>query len=504
MAEGITLPNSSVYERVFIGLLLFDKTEPSVRSQLLEVLQEEDFYDKKWLAIFKHFKNYLSSLNSPLAYNLRDFCLNYLFRVGFYKRVEEAFELSDEIREAAEDAPCDCLYEAYLEELKRYTKKRKMLLLSEKNFKLLYSQEGNIDQLIESNINVMNEMNNSNSVNLSFSSAREDCCKLLDLFNEFGDTMSNKLIIPSCLNKLDELIKGFKASEMSIIAARPSCGKTALATTIMLNMLSNPCPLIVEKEGKFVKEQKQVKIAFFSLEMDKDSIVRRFLSSYSFVPANYVFGLKSIRDTRYGERLKIAEKNLVKILENLFLYDKSDLTLTRLKTLARNAKQEKDIDIIFIDYLTLIKTDDNKNKEEWQSIAEISSQIKSLAKELEIPIVVLSQLNREAEDNEPKLSNLRNSGAIEQDADLVILLHDPTRNLKGNKTELQRVRYTFGENSYISMNARTIKAKVSKQRNGMTGSFNLKFLTDYVRFVNEEDCMVDDTTNINDFGVKKC
>ena len=502
MAEGFTLPNSSTFESIFIGILLFDKTSPSLRSQLLETLTEEDFYNKKWLLIFQHFKNYLSSLSTPIAYNLKDFVSNYLLGKGLFRNGKEVCDFLENLRQLAEDTPSEELYEAYLNELKKFTQKRKVILLSEETSKKAYSQEQDINQVVEFNLNSMNEINNKNSIDLNFTTGEEECNKLLILFNDFGDTMSNKLIIPSCLTQLDELIKGFKANELSIIAARPSCGKTALATTIMLNMLSNPCPIIVERNGKFEKTQKQIKIAFFSLEMDKDSIVRRFLSSYSFIPATYIFGTKSIRDTKYIERMRGSQESLTKILQNLILYDKSGLTIVKLKTLARKIKQEKNIDIIFIDYLTLIKVDSSKNKEEWQSIGEISSQLKELAKELEIPIVVLSQLNREAEDTEPKLSNLRNSGAIEQDADLVILLHDPLRNAKNNIN--QRVLYHFGDNSYTSLNARTIKCKVSKQRNGMTGSFNLKFLTDYVRFVNEEDCTIEDNVNIDSSGVKKC
>lgn len=497
------LPNSKTLEGIVISTLLINDTSSNVREMLFEELLEEDFYNKSFLLIFQGFKKYFSSLSSSKAYNLNVF-LEFLVNQNIISIGNEN-EFLEKLYDFFNDwLPSEDTINAYVVELKEYTVKRKMIELGIKTIQEIKDEKGkrDIHKIIESNIDSMNRLNSINTNKEELTTGKTEYNKLMSVFDTFGDTISSKLIIPSYLNALDDLIKGFKSNELSIIAARPSCGKTALATTIILNMLSNPCPCIVEENGELVKKTKQIRVAFFSLEMDKESILRRLFSSYSYVPASYCFGLKSIKDTKYLDRMNNCKENLSNILQNLILYDKSDLTITKLKILARELKENKGVDIIFIDYLTLIKTE-SKNKEEWQSIAEISFQLKNLAKELEMPIVVLSQLNREAEEQEPKLSNLRNSGAIEQDADLVVLLHDPNRNSKSKDGGVQRVHYRVGGNSYVCINARTIKAKVSKQRNGMTGSFNLMFLTDYVKFVNVEDCTIDNNLNYDDTGVNK-
>ena len=252
---------------------------------------------------------------------------------------------------------------------------------------------------------------------------------------------------------LDKMTSGLHGGEMVVIAARPSMGKTSLAMNI----------------AEAVAIDQKLPVGVFSLEMTAESLVLRMLCSRSRV------NLRSIREGFLAERdfpkLTGAAGKLASA--PLFIDDTSGLSILQLRAKARHMWQQYGIKLFVIDYLQLLHSTARRAENRQQEIADISNGIKALAKELKVPVIVLSQLNRELEkdkNRKPRLSDLRESGAIEQDADLVALLYKPS---SGDDEE---------SGGGPEQDALPVNLYIAKQRNGPTGDVNLTFIKSYTRF----------------------
>jgi replicative DNA helicase len=260
--------------------------------------------------------------------------------------------------------------------------------------------------------------------------------------------------LPTGFVELDRMTSGLHAAEMIVIAARPSMGKTAFAMNIAEHVAMDI--------GKAV--------AVFSLEMSSQQLVQRILCSRAKVD------LQRVRNGFLSERdfpnLTAAASQVA--AAKMFIDDTPGLTVTELRAKARRIKSQHDIQLIVIDYLQLLRSMSRRAQDNRQlEISEISSGIKALAKELNLPIIVIAQLNRQPdtrakEGGRPRLSDLRESGSIEQDADLVGLLVRPEYYETDDEAKQERA----GEAELI----------IAKQRNGPTGDVPLTFLKQYTRF----------------------
>ncbi len=256
--------------------------------------------------------------------------------------------------------------------------------------------------------------------------------------------------IPSGLTDLDSMTSGFQNSEFIVIGARPSVGKTALALTFAAHIAID-C---------------KIPAAFFSLEMSERALMNRIISSEARVPGERI-RTGRLRSSDLNDLMDAAGR----IYEApLYIVDMPNMKLLELRTMARRLVLERGVKIIFVDYITLI-THENAELPRWEQISAISRSLKSLARELDIPIVALSQLKREAEGKQPNLADVRESGSIEQDADLILFLH---RDREINKTQDQRSEQI--ETELI----------VAKQRNGPIGKTNVWFRPSTAKFVNME------------------
>lgn len=254
--------------------------------------------------------------------------------------------------------------------------------------------------------------------------------------------------IPSGISELDSLTSGFQASEFIVIGARPSIGKTAFALSMMQK----------------IAIEKNIPCAFFSLEMSYQSIGQRFLSQVARIAGNKLrSGQLSMADFH-----KLQDAAGLCYKAPLFLVDVPNMKLMELRALARRVRINHNVEIIFIDYIGLITTD-NPLAPVYEQVSEISKSLKSLARELGIPIVALCQVARDAEGKEPNLAQLRGSGSIEQDADVVIFLHRERK----NKDENQGVEEA--------------KCILAKQRNGATGEVEMRFFPAYTKFENKAE-----------------
>jgi replicative DNA helicase len=249
---------------------------------------------------------------------------------------------------------------------------------------------------------------------------------------------------------LDQLTTGFQKSDLVVVAARPSVGKTSFALNVA--------------EHAAVREKKTVGV--FSLEMSKEQLVLRLLSSVANIDS------KRLRSGFLEEldfaRIAPAMNDLSEAA--LYIDDTPNITAMELRTKARRLQAESGLDLVIVDYLQLMQaTTTNRDSNRVQEVSEISRGLKALARELSVPVIALSQLSRQPEmreSKEPRLSDLRESGAIEQDADLVIFLW--------------REKEKAGEEA--DMDGEVINAKLAKHRNGPTGDIQLWFRKSQTRF----------------------
>ncbi len=263
--------------------------------------------------------------------------------------------------------------------------------------------------------------------------------------------------VPSGFTDLDRLTGGWQSSDLIIIAARPSMGKTALALACARNAAR--------------LDYLQTPVAVFSLEMSSEQLTQRLLTAEARVNA------QAARTGRLQDRDFATLLQAASTLERMpiFLDDTPALGILELRAKARRLKADHDIGLVVLDYLQLMHGTAASNRE--QEIAQISRSLKSLAKELNIPVVALSQLNRGVEsrggNKRPQLSDLRESGSIEQDADVVLFIY-------------RAERYGIMEDEDHNPTEGIAEIIIGKQRNGPTGSVKLKFVKEYARFENLE------------------
>ncbi len=272
---------------------------------------------------------------------------------------------------------------------------------------------------------------------------------------------------------LDEKLGGFNKSDLIILAGRPSMGKTALSMNIAYRVAKN------KLDGKIGGGS----VAFFSLEMSSDQLAHRILSQENRIPSN---------DLRKGS---IKAEDLGKVNEfsrsirrlPLYIEDTPAMTVSSIRTLARKLQRKNGLDLIIIDYLQLIQgNSDKRNDNRVQEISQITRSLKGLAKELNIPVIALSQLSRAVEardDKHPQLADLRESGSIEQDADVVMFVYREEYYLQRSKP--QENTQSFNEwNMKIQQVHNTAEVMIAKHRQGSIGTVKLFFDGNFTKFDN--------------------
>ena len=263
--------------------------------------------------------------------------------------------------------------------------------------------------------------------------------------------------VPSGFTALDRLTSGFQPSELTIIGARPGMGKTAIALSMAANVT--------------IRQHRPA--AFFSLEMSERTLGIRLLSSESGIDSHKLstgFFPKSdfYRLIEAGELVHEAP---------LFIVEMPYMTMLNIQAMARMLKIQEKVEIIFIDYIGLISSDEDQFQRQlprWDFISKVSRSLKGLARELNIPIVALSQLRREAENQKPSLADIRDSGSIEQDADMVMFLN---RDRELEKTEEEQSKDA----------GQKVQLMLAKNRNGPVGTVDLTFLRHLTKFVSFTD-----------------
>jgi replicative DNA helicase len=435
-----TPPHSLEAERAVLGGILVQKENLNV---VLSTISPDDFYTDAHRRILEAIT---ALVDKGLPVDLLSLTEE-LQRAGILEDIGGAAYLSGLL----DGVPRNLNVEYYAQIIKEKALLRRLILSSAKIISDSYEQKEDADELLNAAQAAIVEVAEQR-LKVGFQSMNVLMPSTLDMIQTLVDRKEAVTGVPSGFRYLDGLTAGFHPAELVILAARPSMGKTALALNI-----SHHVGLKTDKA-----------VGFFSMEMAKEQLVIRLLCAEAQL---------DIKRTRTGfisdrefEKLKLAGESLSRA--RIFIDESPALTVMEMKAKCRRLKMEQRLDIVFVDYIQLMRTGgrfENRNQE----MAFISRSLKELAKELRIPVVGISQLSRAPErgrrEPKPQLSDLRESGALEQDADVVIFIYRPEF-------------YHPDDDSLKGV----AEVNIAKQRNGPVGILQLAFIREYARFADME------------------
>ncbi|MGL4343176.1 MAG: replicative DNA helicase [Metamycoplasmataceae bacterium] len=416
-----------------IALLGLSLLETRATNKMLQYLSAEDFSDEKHVKLFEVLKKIVSN-DEKIDTNI---LISYLEKNDLLKFFNEGKYLHYLIANAGYYASIDY----YLNQISEKSNLRKLEVITKETLKNL-NKDINYEEVVTIFQNQILNIENKREVK-TFVQIKDMIGEIiLKIAQKLENNQNNGLL--SGFSDLDDMTHGFQNGDLIIIAARPSMGKTAFALNIAANIA------------------KRKKVAFFSLEMPTEQLITRIISIFSNIDGNKLKKVSEMKDSDWA-KLYSSQEIIAKL--KLFIDDSPSLKLEELIWKSRKLKKEGNLDIIIIDYLQLIPTSQNSygNENRQQEVSKISRSLKQLARELEVPIIALSQLSRrveQREDKTPLMSDLRESGAIEQDADIIAFLYREDYYNKNNE-EFNEIQ----ETSII----------ISKHRNGAIGRINLLF-----------------------------
>lgn len=439
MDLGKIPPHDIDAEQAVLGSMLTDK---DAVAEAIETLKEEDFYRDDNKAIFEAVLNLYSKSEPVDIITLKD----ELESMGKFEQVggfEYLANLPDKV-------PTTANVQKYIKIVEEKSLLRNLIKTANEIIDLGYSSTEDVEDIMDNAerkiFDIMQRKSQKGYTPIK-DVLVESFTKLEELYNRKQHITG----VPTGFVELDYKTAGLHGSELILVAARPAMGKTAFALNIAANAALRG----------------NVPVAIFSLEMSKDQLVNRILCGEAMVDSNKV---------RTG---KLEEDDWVKLAgaigplseSEIYIDDTPGISIMEIRTKCRKLKMEKNIGLVVIDYLQLVQGSNKRSGSREQEISEISRSLKILAKEINVPVIALSQLSRAVEqrpDHRPMLSDLRESGAIEQDADIVMFLYrDDYYNKESEKKDIAEVI-------------------IAKQRGGSTGTVELLWMGNYTKFVNLE------------------
>ncbi len=429
-----TLPyNLEAEESILGGILL----KPDTISQMLEILKPDDFYKLSHKIIYETMLKLYEKGN----------IVDPVLLIDKIKKDNKLDEIGGEeaLFEVMNSVPTAANITNYAKIVNEKAILRNIINVGTNIVEMAYEGYEEVEQILDKAENMIFKVseNKENKEVVALKDLIDDEFERLEkVYQNKGEVTG----IASGFKQFDTMTSGFHPSDLVIIAARPSMGKTAFALNLALNAA------LKQKKG----------VLIFSLEMSNSQIFQRLIAAESNVP------LSKLRNGFLGaEEWSKVGLSTGRLAETpIYIADVPNVTVMEIRALSRRLKAEGNLDMILIDYLQLIKGSGRDSRQ--QEISEISRNLKGLARELDVPVISLSQLSRAPEqrsDRRPMLSDLRDSGAIEQDADMVVFLY--------------RDDY-YNEDSEIKGLAEII---IGKQRNGPVGTVQLKFFSEITKFV---------------------
>ena len=422
-------PQNIEAEEAVIGSMLI---EQNAVISALEILKPEDFYKENHRIIFRQIAEMADKLEAvdlvTLAENLKN--------AGHLEKIGGAAELA----RLANFVPTAANVEYYARIVAEKSVLRRLIAASTEIAASAYDSQYEVDEILDKAEETIFQISQGRTTQ-GYVHLKDVLVETMEKLEYLASHQGNVVGLSSGFSDLDSITSGFQPSDLIILAARPSVGKTSLGLNIARN----------------IAIREDCSVAVFSLEMSREQVAQRLLCSESAINSQKLRnGFLSDDEWR---RLSIGLGRLGEA--KIFIDDTPGISVMELRGKARRIKAEHGLGLVVVDYLQLMRTRKQENRQ--QEISEISRSLKSLARELDVPIIAMSQLSRAVEqrqDRRPVLSDLRESGAIEQDADVVMFLYTEPELEQNNLIELI----------------------VAKQRNGPTGSLKLFFSREICRF----------------------
>ncbi len=434
------MPNSPEAEQSVVGAMLIDKDAIQIAS---EIISAEDFYNKQLGAVFETMVELDREGSAVDVVTLQNRLRE--------KNVAPVVSSAEFMGELVTAVPTSANIRYYAQIVAEKSTLRKLIHVSEDTINTCYTDADDLEGIlngVEKNVFQITQKRNTGD----FVPIDQVVMDALDSIEKASKMKGNVTGLSTGFIELDYDTAGFQPSDLILIAARPSMGKTAFVLNIAEHMAfhDNKC------------------VAIFSLEMSKEQLVKRLMSMESHVDSQKL-RTGTMSDMDWDSLIESAN-NIAK--SKLIIDDTPGISIQELRSKCRKYKHDFGLQIVMIDYLQLMTGGSGKSSESrQQEISDISRSLKSLARELNVPVVALSQLSRAVEqrpDHRPMLSDLRESGAIEQDADMVMFIYrDDYYNKDTDKKGVADII-------------------IAKQRNGPIGTVELMWLPQYTKFANKE------------------
>ena len=454
-------PSNLEAEQALIGSVLVNN---DIIDEVSSFIKPSIFYDPAHIKIYEVIENLNNKgmVANPITlknYFEKDNMLN---EVGGTEYLVKLTRFSGSSKQAVDYAKI--IHEMYL--------RRELISISEKlSYDTLNAnnQEENAENIIESTEKSLFNLAERGSFSQSFIEFKKAIDKTIEMATLAMQSDKGIVGVPTGLTDLDAKLGGLHKSDLIILAGRPSMGKTALATNIAYNAAQN-----------ILSRQEKSAVAFFSLEMSSEQLSTRILSEQARIKSD------SIRQGNVTEeeinRYIETSRNIYNL--PLFIDETPAITIATLSNRARRIKRLQGLSLIVVDYIQLMRSSSNRNDGRVQEISEITQGLKAIAKELSVPVLALSQLSRAVEqrdDKQPQLADLRESGSIEQDADVVMFVYREAYYLERKQPKLGSIEHAEWQSKMNDVNG-LADIILGKQRHGPTGTIKVEFEGIYTKF----------------------
>ena len=452
-------PSNLEAEQALLGSILINN---DIIDEVSTIINSTSFYDPAHTKIYEVVEtlNNKGMIANPIT--LKNFFEkdNMLVEVGGTEYLVKLTRFSGSTKQAIDYAKV--IHEMYL--------RRELVLISDKlSFDTLNAKEENAENIIESTEKSLFDLAERGSFSQSFLKFNKALDQTIEMATLAMKNDKGIVGVPTGLTDLDEKLGGLHKSDLVILAGRPSMGKTALATNIAYHAAQT-----------LMSRQEKSSVAFFSLEMSSEQLSTRILSEQAKIKSD---------DIRRG---KVTEEEINRYIETsrniynlpLFIDETPAITIATLCNRARRIKRLFGVSLIVVDYIQLMRSSSQRNDGRVQEISEITQGLKALAKELGVPVLALSQLSRAVEqrdDKQPQLADLRESGSIEQDADVVMFVYREAYYLERKQPKLGSIEHAEWQSKMNDVNG-LADIILGKQRHGPTGTVKVEFEGIYTKF----------------------
>ncbi len=452
------LPNNIEAEQSVIGSILVSN---EIFDDINTIISASNFYDPMHQKIFSAIENliYKGMLANPIT--LKNYFESDKDEINIPEYLVKITKFSTSIRQATEYSKI--IYDMFV--------RRELIKISEQTIDTAKINDLNINgqNIIENSERLLFDLAEKGSFNSSLVKFDEAMKKTIEMASAAFKNEEGIVGVPTGLRDLDDRLGGLHQSDLIIIAGRPSMGKTALATNIAFNAAQ-----------KLQEGQRKSSVAFFSLEMSSEQLSTRILAEQSRIKSNDIRRGR-ISDEQFDKFIETS-KNIAEL--PLYIDETPAISIAAMSNRARRIKRLFGLDMIVVDYIQLMRGSINNKDGRVQEISEITQGLKAIAKELSVPVVALSQLSRAVEQRDlkkPQLADLRESGSIEQDADVVMFVYREAYYLERQEPRPATVEHAEWQ---AKMNEVSNLAEIiiGKQRHGPTGNVMLEFEAMFTKF----------------------